>query len=77
MRGYMQDLMNRQEERFLYLFSLVRKNLNRGLTPKEILEFLEEDEKHIHQIINLIQAYPTKDNLELYTLYLNEEFPKE
>lgn len=75
MRGYMQDLMNRHEEKFLYKFALIRKKLDRGLSSKDIADLLEEDESHIQKLVDLIHAYPTKDNLELYGMYLNKKFP--
>lgn len=51
--------------------TLIRKLVKQGYTTKQISELMELDESYISQMIELIQDYPEKSDMELAEILLN------
>lgn len=46
------------EGEILKLLSQIRKKINKGCSPSDIADALEESEEFIHRILDLMQKYP-------------------
>lgn len=64
--------MGREEQRIISTISLIKKNLARGLSLKDIADFLDEDISEVQKIANLIQQHPEADADTLYEILVPE-----
>lgn len=64
--------MGREEQRIISTISLIKKNIARGLSLKDIADFLDEDMSEVQKIANLIQQHPEADVDTLYEILVPE-----
>ena len=64
--------MGREEQRIISTISLIKKNIARGLSLKDIADFLDEDISEVQKIANLIQQHPEADVDTLYEILVPE-----
>ena len=64
--------MGREEQRIISTISLIKKNMARGLSLKDIADFLDEDISEVQKIANLIQQHPEADVDTLYEILVPE-----
>ena len=64
--------MGREEQRIISTISLIKKNMARGLSLKDIADFLDEDISEVQKIANLIQQHPEADADTLYEILVPE-----
>ena len=62
----------RKEQRIISTISLIKKNMARGLSLKDIADFLDEDISEVQKIANLIQQHPEADADTLYEILVPE-----
>lgn len=62
----------RKEQRIISTISLIKKNIARGLSLKDIADFLDEDISEVQKIANLIQQHPEADVDTLYEILVPE-----
>ena len=64
--------MGREEQRIISTISLIKKNIARGLSLKDIADFLDEDISEVQKIADLIQQHPEADVDTLYEILVPE-----
>ena len=64
--------MGRKEQDFIKTITLVKKNMARGLSLKDIADFLDEDVSEVQKIADLIQQHPEADVDSLYETLVPE-----
>ena len=64
--------MGRKEQDIIKTISLIKKNMARGLSLKDIADFLDEDISEVQKIANLIQQHPEADVDTLYEILVPE-----
>ena len=62
----------RKEQRIISTISLIKKNMARGLSLKDIADFLDEDIAEVRKIADLIQQHPEADVDSLYEILVPE-----
>ena len=64
--------MGRKEQDIIKTITLVKKNMARGLSLKDIADFLDEDVSEVQKIADLIQQHPEADADSLYEILVPE-----